>query len=145
MTRYLLEITRLEPWRELNEYEGTVEGVIDDRQVCCRVVLSGAAEWARLSVGDRVEADLYLDRHGAVTVVEPATPVGLRRIDGSLYEAVGVVLDLAEESVLLDCSTRLRLDLIPLAQAPISAIAVGDRLRVRGFLEADLDPEEDVL
>jgi hypothetical protein len=137
--RHSLTVERAVPWPH-NDYEGQIEGRLDGHAVTCKVLLTDG-DWSRLKPGDVYEVDARLTRYGDVEIVDAAPALTQR--DGVNYEVIGTVLARDEEAVELDSVLRLDvdLDLAPFMRRRVPDVAVGDRIRVEGVLEADLDPD----
>ena len=75
---------------------------------------------------------------------DASAPPALTQRDGVSYEVVGTVLARDGEQVRLDSVMPLDvdLDLAPFLTRRVPDVAVGDRIRVEGTLEADLDPDD---
>jgi hypothetical protein len=136
-----LTVDRAVPWPH-NEYEGQIEGRLDGLAVTCKVLLTDG-DWSRIRPGDVYEVDATLTRYGDVEVLDASAAPALIQRDGVNYEVIGTVLARDDEAVELDSVLRLDvdLDLAPFMQRRVPDVAVGDRIRVEGILEADLDPD----
>jgi hypothetical protein len=139
--RHTLTVERAVPWPQFNEYEGQIEGRLDGHAVTCKVFLTDG-DWSRIKPGDAYDVDAKLIRDGDVEVLDASAPSALTQRDGVNYEVVGTVLARDGEDVALDSVLPLDvdLDLAPFLQRTVPDVAVGDRIRVEGTLEADLEP-----
>ena len=72
----------LTPSPQLNEYEGEVVVEVDGRELTCYVILSSAAEWKQHPVGERLPAELWLDRDRSWEKVKPEAEVFFRHVSG---------------------------------------------------------------
>jgi hypothetical protein len=138
--RQTLIVDRVVPWSQYNEYEGQLDGRVDGNAVSCHSIDGG---WDEISPGDVLEIDLRLVRRGDVAIVDAATPDALEQVDGIEYLAVGTVTARDGELVQVDSIMALEVDLEinPFPRSAVPDVAVGDRIRVSGTFEADLDPE----
>jgi hypothetical protein len=141
--RRTLTVERAVPWTRFNEYEGQIDGRLDGHAVTCHVFLTDG-DWTRVKPGDAYEVEAKLIRDGDVEVLDASAPPALTQRDGVSYEVVGTVLARDGEQVRLDSVMPLDvdLDLAPFLTRRVPDVAVGDRIRVEGTLEADLDPDD---
>jgi len=141
--RHTLTVERAVPWAQFNEYEGQIEGRLDGHPVTCRVVLTDR-DWTRIKPGDTYEVEAKLVRGGDVQVLAASALPALTQRDGVSYEVVGTVVARDGEDVQLDTVLPLDvdLDLAPFLRRAVADVAIGDRIRVEGTLEADLDPDD---
>lgn len=142
--RHMLTIERVVPGSDPDEGHGRVEGRLGDRVVMCRVFLPHA-DWSRYRPGDALEVDAYVVRNGDVAIVEADAPPSLTHSGGCNYVVVGTVVSRDGEWVELDSVMPLEVDLelSPHLRRTIPDVTVGDRIRVEGSLEVDLEPDED--
>ena len=136
--RHTLIVDRATPWPRYNEYEGQLDGRIDGMAVSGHSTDGG---WDRIAPGDVLEIDLRLVRRGAVEIVDASVPLALRHVDGVDYVLVGDVLERDGELVRVESAVTLEVDLEinPFPQHKVPDVAVGDRIRVEGSLEMELD------
>jgi hypothetical protein len=137
---HTLTVERAVPWAQFNEYEGQIEGRLDGHAVTCKVFLADG-DWSRIKPGDTYEVDARLLRGGEVEVLDANAPPALTQREGVNYEVVGTVLARDGEDVQLDSVIPLDvdLDLAPFMKRTVPDVAVGDRIRVEGTLEAELE------
>lgn len=140
---YMLTIKKLVPWTEYNEYEGQIEGIVNEINVCCYVLMSSGKDWLTYAQGDNLNVDLWLERTDNVTVIEPSVATKLQQIAGVNYEVIGTVVSASEENLLLHSIFPLRvdLDISPYMENDLPEIRVGDKICVTGVLKVDLEPE----
>jgi len=131
----------LTPSPQLNEYEGEVVVEVDGRELTCYAVLSSAAEWHQHPAGERVPADLWLERDRTWEKVEPNAEPYLRQIGGVHYEMVGTVLEIGPEMLLVHAGFPLSVHLVTRGVAP--DLAIGDKVHVDGSMMIELNPLSD--
>jgi hypothetical protein len=134
-------IRAIRPWSQLNEYEGELDVEVEGILLTARTVLSGADAWAGLAIGTTVEVDLWLECLEDAEVLAPPAAVVLASRGGASYEAVGRVLTVAGDNVLLATRIELRVDLNSTSVQPAPVLHAGDVIRVTGQLQIDLDPD----
>lgn len=142
---YTLTIHKLHPWREFNEYEGHLEGVIDGRELCAYVLMYAERQWNQYAPGDSLPVTLWLERNGPVTILDTPAPPALRQLEGISYEVVGTVSQIDGDSLWLDSVLSLQIDLDPPVASAMSlpAVQVGDQVSIVGVLKVDLEPDEE--
>ena len=136
--RHTLTIERATPWPQFNEYEGKVEGQLDGHRVGAHVFLTGES-WDDLRPGLVREVWAKLVRRGEVTIVDPSEPPVLTE-----DTIVGTVRERDGETVIVDSLIALEvdLDLDEPATRVVPDVKAGDRIRVKGALEIDFDPDD---
>ena len=134
--RHTLIVDKATPWPQYNEYEGQLDGRVDGVAVSCHSADGG---WDEITPGDVLELDVRLVRRGAVQVVDASVPLALDHVDGIDYVLVGTVLERDGELVRVDSTLPLEVDLEinPFPKFTVPDVAVGDRIRVEGSLEAE--------
>jgi hypothetical protein len=139
-----LTVERVVPWPQFNEYEGQIEGRLDGHPVTCHVWVDDR-NWDGIRAGDALAVAAMVRRTGDVEVLDAAAPAELRQLDGVNYAVVGTVLERDGERVRLDSVMPMDVDLelSPFLQRTIPDVKVGDRIRIEGSLEADLDPDDE--
>jgi hypothetical protein len=141
--RHTLTVERAVPWPHFNEYEGQIEGRLDGHPVTCHVFITDG-DWTRIRPGATYEVQAKLVRDGEVQVLDASGLPALSQRDGVSYEVVGTVVARDGEDVRLDTILPLDvdLDLAPFPRRTVPDVAVGDRIRVEGTLEAELDLDD---
>ena len=136
--RHTLTIERATPWPQFNEYEGQVEGELDGHRVRAKVFLIGES-WDDLRPGVVREVWAKLVRRGEVAIVGPAQPAVLTE-----DTIVGTIRERADETLIVDSVIpfEVSLDLDEIAAREVPDVKPGDRIRVRGELEIDFDPDD---
>lgn len=131
----------LTQWPQFNEYEGEVVVEVDGRELTCHVVLSSADEWQQHRAGERVPAELWLERDRTWEKAKPEAEPFFRHIGGVHYEMVGTVLEIGPELLLVDAGFPLFVHLV--TRGAPAGIAVGDKIHVDGSMTIELNPESD--
>jgi hypothetical protein len=131
----------LTPWPQFNEYEGEVVVEVDGRELTCHVVLSSADEWKQHKAGERLPAELWLERDRTWEKVQPDAPPLFRQIGGVHYEVVGLVREIGPEMLVVDAGFPLSVHLV--TRGTPQGLAVGDKIHVDGSMTIELEPEPD--
>jgi hypothetical protein len=143
MTTFIIQHIR--PWSEFNEYEGQLEGFFGDDWLTVYVQIYSAEEWRALVPGNRLEGEVWLERHGVVEVLAGPVAPALTQQRGVNYELIGQVMSIEGEQVQLDSVFPLRVDMDwPVkGREQFPVFGVGDWLKVVGVLRLSLDDEEE--
>jgi hypothetical protein len=136
-----LTIQKLTPWSDYNDYEGEIEGVFHQQQICCYVFMASGEDWQTYAPNDQITIDLWLERSGTITLVDFSIGAELCQISGSNYEVTGTIQSIAAEEIWLNSvfSMRIDLDLTPAVESLITNLAVGDQIRIVGILKAEIE------
>ncbi len=142
-------IKKIVPWTEFNEYEGHMEGVIDNYDLCCYAQMSSAQEWQQYHPGDILEVDIFLLRYDKVQIVEEFILPTIKQIENSCYEVTGIVTQISGERVLLKpfppfpFPLKVDLDIHSHLAHLFQDIHIGSQIFLQGLMWMDLYPEEE--
>jgi hypothetical protein len=135
-----LQIIKATPW-SLNEHEGELIGMIDDREVCVYTILPNEEAW-KMSTPRDIQVELWLERGGGQAPQKHSSNIepSLVQIQESWYEITGKVIEKDEEMVMLRSIMDLPVDLditpAVISKFPIvTSIDVGDWITVKGLLK----------
>lgn len=133
----VVQIEAVDRSTALNECEGTLTGRLDGDLFTCHV-LDPEAEWSRYRIGESIDVDVWLERTGELSVLPTGTPPEIRQIEGCVYELTGVVVEREGQDAEVQATRRFRvdLDLTPFEDLP--DVQVGDTVRLRAMLQAEL-------
>lgn len=141
-TRHSLRVRAMRQW-EFNDYEGEIEGELDNVLIRAYVVVRSAAEWDQHPPGSVLDVEVWIERSGAVEVLPTDTTPALVERDVAEYDAVGTVEAVDGEEVRLRSVLPLRvdLDLSARTREAVPTLRADDVVRVRGILKVDIHPE----
>ena len=131
----VLRVTR---WSE-NVYEGSIDGEVGGRPLCCYGMMSVWSDWDRVQPGATISARLILERHGEVRRPRVAA-ASLGQLAGVNYRVVGEVVAMEDEDDrwIVQSELQILLDLGVAASTAIPAVEVGDWVEVEGTLQLDI-------
>jgi len=139
---YNFRIIKIDRWLDLNEYEGQIRGIIDDKQLSCYLFASPES-WSVLSAGQEINISLWIERAGDILVTKDRIiafePVSSN--DDVAYKVAGQIISVEGEGYIsLKTVLPLTVDMdIPYGQSDEFVFDVGCFIEFIGILKMKIE------